>query len=206
MIAPRAGLHGRRGGGAGDSAGGCGGDCTTWQQMLESRFDGDPARAIDVELDEHVTRCPACRSYARDLEVIRETLRDLPTPALPEDALETVWAATVDADAVRPAQRTQRASTPRAGRSNRRIRRVGLAAAALLAVTAGVAWIMTDRSERYTEAELVQIEHDLQLALVTLGQTLRSAEQIAVEDVLVGEAAPALRHIPLGPSLTTNRE
>ena len=68
--------------------------------------------------------------------------------------------------------------------------------AVLTLITLG-SWLAVAPAGGPSDAELARIEADLDAALALLSQTIAAAERITVQDVIVGETAPALRHLPL---------
>lgn len=189
--------------------------CAEARGLLQLRMDGplDVRRARD--LDAHLEGCDACRSREADLLAVREALRGLPEPRMPGDALEHVWARTVDAAS--SGARTRRSRAPRRG-----IWGLALtaAAAALLLVIGlpisglGPAGPDPRRSEISAE-ELARAEADLRRVLAVTVDSLESAESAALEEIASGtkvlariqnvtrdrlladEVGTAIGHVPL---------
>ena len=161
-------------------------DCRTVQVSLNLRFDDEPGAMNTSSLERHLTECESCAAYEQTLIKLRSMLRRLPEIPFPADAREEV----LDDTTVRSHHNSRSV-----------IGRVGLnlatAAALLLMVLGG--WLVTRpmaTEQEYSEAELDQIERDLQVVIHRLGTALSSAERYAVDDVLIRETSPAMQSMP----------
>jgi len=117
-----------------------------------------------------------------DDEMILESLRALPEVSLPEEDIEAIFDQTI-----RAAHPMRLPILRRTG--------LALAAAACLGLSALGAWLTlppASEGDGLSELELVELERDLQMTLAMVSSTLSQAEQIAVRDVLIEEAAGVL--------------
>ena len=57
-------------------------DCTSARSAVSARLDGELPEAEDAALDEHLSRCPACRAWEDDAATVtrRARLRTAPSP------------------------------------------------------------------------------------------------------------------------------
>lgn len=146
-------------------------------------------------LDAHLHQCASCRRLFDELTAVQSVLRQLPPFELDQASTERVLAV---------------AAEDRSARSHRR-RRTGMrlvpaAAALLLAVMAGLILrpdgVLVAR-QTHSPGELERAAAEVEFVLGLAGDALRRSREVAVQDVLSRELAPALRRIPLiGPDET----
>lgn len=163
-------------------------DCAAIRSELQARFDGEMSDLSEQRLGDHLGACEACAAFEADLHALRSMLRDLPAVPLPADALQEVLARTVDRPVIASPFAFHRRPL------------VGLAIAAVLAISVIGAWFAAQPAsieDDYTEAELARLERDLYLVMSTLGSAVNRRGAAAVNEVLIEEAAPALRAAPM---------
>lgn len=165
------------------------GGCAAWRSSIETGLDGEEAPdGTSAGLDAHLLACGGCRAYQRDLRRIRDGLRSVPLHPLPPASLRHLRAIAHEGDDARLRYRAFAPARVRAA----------MAAAAVLMLAAAAIWFVNDGpGAAPSEAELAQIDRDLQVVLARLGDALASAERIAVDDVLIGGTAPLIRRLPL---------
>jgi predicted anti-sigma-YlaC factor YlaD len=177
-------------------------DCAAWRLAVDERLDGAPAALLRPGLDEHLVRCARCRAYEVDLLRIRAELRAMPVAEHDDDdaLIRAILARTIDRET-----RFRGTSRPVLARLDGPRRRAVLsgAAAAAVAMAALGAWLLAPRNfERGNasvgDAQLVQLEQDLDVVMAALAGALSRTEHVAVEDVLQRETAGVLRHLPNG--------
>jgi predicted anti-sigma-YlaC factor YlaD len=164
-------------------------ECAATREALHELFDeAGPGRVAP----EHLDRCSACRDWARDHGEVRRALQKLEQPGFPDDALQEVWARTVD---------RQRAGWTRSAWT------WAAAAAVLVAViglglwgTIGTTPTVPPRetgtvAERPTDEEIRKAAEDVRMVFALASRAVRRSERVAVERVLAGEVAPALDRI-----------
>jgi predicted anti-sigma-YlaC factor YlaD len=173
--------------------------CDEARLSIQNGLDGPIDAAERASLDLHLAECAECRAYRDGLQGVQAALRALPELTLPDDALEAVW------------DRTTRAEAP----SRVRVWVYGWRGLAAAAVLTGVliglwAWVGNDpivnggtlAETQVTPGELTEEEIELaaeqvRLVLGLTGSALRRAEHAAVDQVLGGEVAPALKRLPI---------
>jgi hypothetical protein len=161
---------------------------------MQELMDGPVAAVRRATLDEHLARCADCREVRQGLDTVRTALRALPEIPLPGDALDEVWARTVDAG---PADARGVAWRPR-------LAAIAAVAASLLLVALAVRWSSrlppqpTVRSVTAVEPGAERLEQARREARQVLGITaaaLARSEQAAFGRVLGDEVSPAIRRI-----------
>jgi anti-sigma factor RsiW len=147
-------------------------------------------------LESHLSACPDCAAFAREIERVHDTLADLPEVPFPDAALREVWSRTADAE------RWWKSWWPPSPIP---------AAVAAIALAAALLWVTLDARrtfapERPSERELVQALAETRYALALASSAIRRSEQAALVEVLRKEVAPALDRIPVRwPSVETSR-
>ena len=168
--------------------------CAEAREVMQELMDGPVAAVRRATLDEHLARCADCREVRQGLDTVRAALRALPEIPLPGDALDDVWARTVDAG---PEDSRVAAWRPR-------LAAFAAVAASLLVVVLAVQWSSqlppqpTVRIAKAVEPGAERIEQARQEAKRVLEITavaLARSEQVAFERVLGGEISPAIRRI-----------
>jgi len=157
-------------------------------------------RALDevdlTWLESHLSACPDCAAFAREIARVHDTLADLPEVPLSDAALREVWSRTVDAG---PRWKSWWPPRPVP------------AAVAAIALAAVALWVTLDgprtlAPERPSERELVRALAETRYALALASSAIRRSEQAALIEVLRKEVAPALDRIPVRwPSVETSR-
>jgi hypothetical protein len=104
------------------------------RQILEQP---DPLAELEPEVQRHLEGCPGCRALRDDLGRVRGALGGVPLPGLPA-GFELSLRRRLEQVAAQAQAGSREAPRPGQGRP-RRLRRVGLAAAAVLLVAVGVA-------------------------------------------------------------------
>ena len=169
-------------------------ECAEAREVMQELMDGPVAAVRRAALDEHLARCADCREVRQGLDTVRTGLRALTEIPLPGDALDEVWARTIDA---RPHESRVAAWTPR-------LAAIAAVAASLLLVVLAVQWSSqlppqpTVRVAKTVEPEAVRIEQarqDAKRVLEITAVALARSEQVAFERVLGGEVSPAIRRI-----------
>jgi hypothetical protein len=108
---------------------------------------------------------PAQPDDRADLQRVREVVRRLPEVPFPDDALDEVWAETIDADRPVVARRSPWLS-------------LGLAAAVMIAV-AGALWTgAADDEVQMSEAEMARLENEVHEVLLLVSTALQRTERI----------------------------
>lgn len=151
--------------------------CERVQRSIDEQFDRDAPDRMETAVADHLSECTACRQYCQRLNALEEDMRSLPSIPFPDEALQNVWAKSVD----KLSASTRHSTWHRWRRP--------LAAAAALALAFSIPWTawrlhLSTRQKRVDEA-VVQTRYVLG---VTAG-ALRRAETVAVED-LYGERLP----------------
>lgn len=168
--------------------------CAQAREVMQELMDGPVAAVRRATLDEHLARCAECREVRQGLDTVRTALRALPEIPLPGDALDEVWAGTVDAG---PADARVAAWQPR-------LAGIAAVAASLLVVALAVRWSSRlppqppVRNVKVVEPGAERIEQARQEARRVLGITaaaLARSEQAAFGRVLGDEVSPAIRRI-----------
>ncbi|MEN6525002.1 MAG: zf-HC2 domain-containing protein, partial [Candidatus Polarisedimenticolia bacterium] len=133
-----------------------GGGCGAARGLLHALWDGEIGDADRRALDAHLARCAECRAFAERGGALRAGLAALPDPALPDDALDAVFAATVDRR--RPEETRDAAARERRGmraQARRRVRPRIAIAIACCAATLVVALVAAD-GRRAAERERIR--------------------------------------------------
>jgi len=169
--------------------------CARARDSVQHGMDGPVDARERAALDEHLVECEACREYRDGMLALSEALRAAPELSLPAAALEQVWDRTVRAE---PSRRRGLARHWR-----------GLAAAAVVTGALVGLWAWVDRPtvpadpiaaelpEGMTREDLDRALEEMHLVLNLTGSAIKRTERAAVEQVLGGEVAPALRLLPI---------
>jgi len=169
-------------------------ECAEAREVMQEHMDGPVPAVRRATLDEHLARCAECREVRRGLDTVRTALRALPEIPLPGDALDEVWARTVDAV---PDDSRVSAWRPR-------LAALAAVAASLLLVVLAVQWSShlppqpTVRITKAVEPDAERIEQARKEAKQVLEITavaLARSEQVAFERVLGREVSPAIQRI-----------
>jgi anti-sigma factor RsiW len=116
-------------------------DCTALDDQLADYLEGELPRAERRQVDVHLASCARCAALVRDLERIRSEAGELPELA-PSADLWSGIARRIDTPVVSFDSRTTPNVATRRRSSTSRLRTVAVAAA-LVAVTAGVTYMLT---------------------------------------------------------------
>lgn len=159
--------------------------CREAHEAIQLALDADMMEAgTRQELDAHLSDCAACREHEAEMRTIQRALRSLPSPELPDAALEQVW------DRTTRAKRPSRTWGPG-------WRKLAVAAAVTAVAVVGVLKWDGNVPGEPTETELRRAAHEARAVLGLTSQALRRTEQAAFRDVLVNEVSPALRRVPI---------
>jgi len=71
-------------------------DCGDARIEISARLDGESPEAASAALDAHLSRCPACRAYAAEANVVHRSLRLRAAEPVPADLTARVLAAIGD--------------------------------------------------------------------------------------------------------------
>ena len=71
-------------------------DCGDARIEISARLDGESPEAASAALDAHLSRCPACRAYAAEANVVHRSLRLRAAEPVPADLTANVLAAIGD--------------------------------------------------------------------------------------------------------------
>ncbi len=162
--------------------------CPEARRAIQVALDADMMEAGERQLLEaHLAECGDCREHEIEMLAIQRTLRSLPSPALPDAALQEVWDRTT-----RSYQTATRQSWGPGWRN-------------LAAVAAGVLFVavvgILQWDERVpgepTDEELRRAADEARVVLGLTAHALRKTKQVAFRDVLAGEVSEALRRIPI---------
>lgn len=156
--------------------------CERIREQIQERLDAPLQDASSPSIDDHLQTCVACRDFQRELESIRDSLRDIPQLSLPEGDLEAVWAQTVNA----PVRKTTEPRT-----SPRAFSWLALAAAVLFAVVSlqlvpeAVAPTPPPTTAQVAPdaAEVELAAQQLRWALGRTGEALRKTRRAATSDL-----------------------
>lgn len=168
--------------------------CAEAREVMQEIMDGPVLAARRETLDAHLAACDECREVRRGLETVRSALRGLPTIPLPDDALDEVWARTVD---ITPDEARVSPWRPRLGV-------IAALAASLLLVTLAVKWSgrlpqqtapKPTLAVQLSDEEVERLRHEAQQVLEITAVALAKSERVAFEQILGGEVSPAIRRI-----------
>jgi anti-sigma factor RsiW len=168
-------------------------ECAEAREAMQELMDGPVPAVRRATLDEHLADCAECREVRQGLETVRTALRALPEIPLPGDALDQVWARTVDAG---PDDSRVAAWKPRLGA-------IAAVAASLLVVALAVKWSSRLPPEPATgpalavlsDEEIEQAREEAKRVLEITAVALARSERAAFERVLGEEVSPAIRRI-----------
>jgi len=171
--------------------------CQRARALVHERVDR-PLNEEDLAwLAPHLSTCPDCAAFSREIERVHDTLAQLPEVPFPDAALEEVWARTVY---VEPWWKSWGAPRP------------VLAAAAAIALATVVLWVTLDGlhvfdSDRPSEQAVAQALVETRYALALASNAVQRSEQAFIEGVLRDELAPALERVPMRwpPAKTSRR-
>lgn len=168
--------------------------CAEAREVMQEIMDGPVAAARRATLDEHLASCADCREVRQGFDTVRTALRALPEIPLPGDALDEVWARSIDAGP----------DESRASEWRPRVAAIAAIAASLLLVVLAVQWSSqlppqpTVRIATAVEPGAERIDQAQQEAKQVLEITavaLARSEHVAFDRVLGGEISPAIRKI-----------
>ena len=162
--------------------------CPEAREAIQVALDADMMEAGKRQLLEaHLAGCADCREHETEMRTIQHALRSLPSPELPDAALQEVWDRTTRAEKTP----TQRAWGPG-------WRNLAAAAAAVLIIAVGgvLQWGGRVPGEP-TDEELRRAADEARVVLGLTSQALRKTEQAAFRDVLADEISGALRRVPI---------
>ena len=179
--------------------------CGRVRPLLHETMDRELTSRERGEVDAHLASCVDCAEFAEGLETVRTTLASLPAAPFPDDALQEVFARTIDAEP------RWRAWLPSTGW------RVALTGAAALALAGAALWTgwngaalrpdpgsevavgdpTVAASSVANEEQLRRALEETRYALALAAGAVRRSGRAAVEDVLQGAVAPALHRIPV---------
>lgn len=157
--------------------------CEWYRRLLSESLDGRLAPSAAEDLAAHLGSCGACETARQELLALREELLDLPTVPLPADALEEVWARTVDA--------------PHWFRHPMREWGLGAAAAAILAVALLVKALAPSPEPDPSPEEVKLAAAQALYVLGVTNRAIEKSEDAALNGVLGRTVSPALEQIPI---------
>jgi predicted anti-sigma-YlaC factor YlaD len=155
--------------------------CDAVRATLHERLDGPVEARAALALDAHLQTCAACRELEAGLAAVRDGLRALPTHPFPDDALQEVWALTLEA----PRERSRYSW------------RLAAAAAVLLALILPLAAYLRSQHQAARLAELERADREVRTVLGIASRAVRRSEWLVRDEVLVGQVSPAVRRIPI---------
>jgi anti-sigma factor RsiW len=160
--------------------------CKRAREWIQERVDGNLSAASRRILDDHLDGCADCREYSEEIARVHDALNRLPSPRLPADALERVWARTVDAG-----------ETSRSRWSLPFGLRPALAAAAAVIVLVAVGWfgLVREMPPAGPDPEVARAAEEARYVLELTAKALRRSERAAMQGVLAGQVTPALERI-----------
>ena len=161
--------------------------CAAVSERIEAYLDAELDAASAERLESHAATCVSCRRELEHARLVLGELRGLPLVECPPRVSEAVLAQVRERAA---AQSGASVAPPAAGLPSW----WALAAAALIALAAGIAALTLpfadrrveapERSAVYTQAELEQAEQDLRFALAYFGGIARKAGMTLRDDVI----------------------
>jgi anti-sigma factor RsiW len=168
--------------------------CAEAREAMQEIMDGPVPAARREMLDAHLSVCDDCREVRQGFETVRTALRALPEIPLPDDALDEVWARTVDADP----------DEPRVSPWRPRLGVIAAVAASLLIVTLAVKWSgrlprqtapVTTTAVKLSDEEVERLRDEARQVLEIAAAALAKSERVAFDRVLGGEVSPAIQRI-----------
>lgn len=175
-----------------------GGGCDAARALLHALWDGEIGGADRRALDEHLARCAECRALAERGGALLAGLAALPDPALPDDALAAVFAATVDrrrSEETRDAAARERRGMRAPAR--RRVRPRIAIAIACCAATLVVALVAADGRRAAERERIRRAEADANIVFAIARGALARSGAAALDDAVGRGIAPALRAAPI---------
>ncbi len=168
--------------------------CEEARRVVHDRLDGATGdTALGREVDVHLMDCAECQAHAVETRTVVEALRALPVLAMPDDALQEVFAGTVEEEA-----------RARSRARLLRIARWAAVAAAVLVVAAVSGWLALPSREGSRmialSPEVARAAADVRLVLEITDRVVRRTEQAALQEV-EDRLVPAIRTIPVFRSL-----
>ena len=157
-------------------------NCTAVDEMLADYLEGDLEAARSRTFETHVASCVRCTALVRDLQQIRDSAGELETFA-PSRDLWTGIASRIEAPVVPLAPR----AVPNVAARSRGLERLRLVAvaAALVAVTAGVTYTLTNRGRAadHTVASVTPTPDNAAVPLTPpVDSTVESTQTVATND------------------------
>lgn len=74
-------------------------NCTRYRELISARRDGEITPDELTDLEQHLRDCPDCRSFARELEELGETIAERPQEQIPEGIERRILSDTIGAKA-----------------------------------------------------------------------------------------------------------
>ena len=156
--------------------------CERIREQIQERLDTQLQDASAPAIEAHLSTCVACRDFQRELEAIRDALREMPQLSLPDEDLDAVWEQTVKAPIRQaPGYRT----------APRTFSWLALAAAVLFAVVSfqlvpdavAPSSLPTMATVTPDAAEVELASRQLRWALGRTGEALRKTRRAAASDL-----------------------
>jgi anti-sigma factor RsiW len=165
--------------------------CPEARTAIQVRLDGSLPADSRTALAGHLRRCPTCRAYEADLRAIRDALPNMAV-SMP-DTLRREITGIPDRDTT--PGRAALAGTRQSAVGRLRWRHSVAAAAALALVAVGIYWIAGLPRSQSSDADLARAARELAYVLAITDRALGQVQDTAIEGVLVGEVASAVKQI-----------
>ncbi len=181
------------------------GACAQVDDWLESYADGDLNANQQLEVEEHLRACSACRAELDAVRSLAFELRSMPTLECPDEVVANVLASTRTQSTVASEGEASRfrPAVSSVSRQHTWLR----AAAAILVLSAGLIaglWLLQEApkasqrqanqtSDTHSRAELEQAHEDLQIALAYFGGIAEKAGLVLRDDVIADQVVRPTR-------------